>query len=177
MTDAEARPALVTSEDFRAVMSRFATGVVIVTCVQDGFDHAMTANSFSSVSLSPAMVLFCVENDSRFHEAVTDTLQWSVSIMDEFQRGRARWFATRGRPLIGQFDSTPTHRSAVSGALLFDDALATLDCRTSAIHVAGDHDIVVGDVLDIRTLKPEGDPLVYFGSRFRTLGEDSPTSG
>jgi flavin reductase (DIM6/NTAB) family NADH-FMN oxidoreductase RutF len=174
MTDAVARPALVTPEDFRGVMSRFATGVVVVTCVQDGFDHAMTANSFTSVSLSPALVLFCVENDSRFYEAITHTGQWSISVLDEQQRGRAKWFATRGRPLVDQFDGTPTHRSEVSGALVLDGALVTLDCRTSAVHTAGDHDIVVGEVLDMRTPQPEGEPLVYFGSRFRALGEDAP---
>ena len=56
---------------FRQVMGRYATGVAVVTCVQDGFDHAMTANSFTSVSLEPPLVLVCVENDSRFHEAIT----------------------------------------------------------------------------------------------------------
>jgi len=172
MTEPGALPARISSEAFRHVMSRFATGVVVITCVQDGADHAMTANSFTSVSLDPAMVLFCVENDSRFHEAVLGSDRWSVNVLDEAQRGRARWFATRGRPLVGQFDSTPTHRSAVSGALLLDGALATLDCRTVAVHAAGDHDIVVGQVHDMHVREPEGDPLLYFRSEFRSLEGD-----
>jgi flavin reductase (DIM6/NTAB) family NADH-FMN oxidoreductase RutF len=163
-------PAPVEPDEFRRVMSRFATGVTVVTCRQDGFDHAMTANSFTSVSLEPALVLVCVEDDSRFHEAITEAGLWSVSVLAESQRGRATWFATRGRPLVGQFDSTPTHRSPVTDALLLDDAIATLDCRTVDIHRAGDHDIVVGEVLELSLARPDADPLLYFGSRFRALG-------
>lgn len=175
MMDAELERGLVPVEEFRRVMARFATGVAVVTCVQDGLDHAMTANSFTSVSLEPALVLVCVEQDSRFHEAVLHAGAWGVSILDEHQRGRATWFATRGRPLAGQFASTATHRSAVTGSLLLDDALGTLDCRTVAVHPAGDHDIVVGEVLGLALQRPDGGPLVYFRSAFQTLHEPAPT--
>ena len=161
--------AQVSADEFRTVMGRFATGVTVVTCRQDGVDHAMTANSFTSVSLEPALVLVCVEDDSRFHEAISSTGLWSVSVLAESQRGRATWFATRGRPLVGQFDSTPTHRSPVTDALLLDDAIATLDCGTVAVHRAGDHDIVVGEVRDLRLARPDAAPLLYFGSRFHGL--------
>ncbi len=174
MTEVAPGADAITRDDFRKVMSRFATGVVVVTCVQDGFDHAMTANSFTSVSLEPPLVLVCVENDSRFHEAISHTQGWAVSVLEQSQRGRARWFSTRGRPLVGQFDSTPTHRSQLSGSLQLDDALVTLDCRTVAVHAAGDHDIVVGEVLRMSLPGPEGDPLVYFRSQFRTLDEAPP---
>lgn len=163
----------VVPDEFRSIMSRFATGVTVVTCRQDGFDHAMTANSFTSVSLDPALVLVCVEDDSRFHEAISAVGAWSVSVLADSQRGRASWFATRGRPLLGQFDSTATHRSTLTDALLLDDALVTLDCRTVDVHRAGDHDIVVGEVLDLRLVRVDAEPLIYFGSRFRTLGEQS----
>jgi flavin reductase (DIM6/NTAB) family NADH-FMN oxidoreductase RutF len=164
----------VEPDEFRVVMSRFATGVTVVTCRQDGFDHAMTANSFTSVSLEPALVLVCVEDDSRFHEAITAVGRWSVSVLAESQRGRAAWFATRGRPLVGQFDSTPTHRSPVTDALLLDDALVTLDCATVDVHRAGDHDIVVGQVLGLHLARPDAPPLLYFGSRFVSLGDPGP---
>jgi flavin reductase (DIM6/NTAB) family NADH-FMN oxidoreductase RutF len=177
MTDAAPGRVQLATDEFRAVMSRFATGVAVVTCVQDGVDHAMTANSFTSVSLDPPLVLVCVENDSRFHEAISAVGTWAVSVLHESQRGRARWFATRGRPLVGQFDATPTTRSSITGSLLLDGALATLECCTSAVHAAGDHDIVVGEVLGLRTIRPEGEPLLYFRSSFRTLGEGPVTDG
>lgn len=171
MTDAAPERLRVAPDEFRSVMSRFATGVTVVTCVQDGLDHAMTANSFTSVSLDPALVLVCVEGDSRFHEAISAAGSWAVSVLEAGQRGRARWFATRGRPLVGQFDATPTTRSAATGALLLDGAIATLECRTVAVHPAGDHDIVVGEVLALGLPRPDGDPLLYFRSGFRTLDQ------
>jgi len=171
MTDPAPGKVRVAPQEFRAVMSRFATGVIVVTCVQDAFDHAMTANAFASVSLDPALVLVCVENDSRFHEAIGHAELWAVNVLDASQRGRASWFATRGRPLVGQFDSTPTTRSQITGSLLLDGALAVLECRTVAVHPAGDHDIVVGEVLGMRTPRPDGDPLVYFRSAYRSLVE------
>ncbi len=157
--------------EFRRVLGRFATGVAVVTCAADRLDHAMTANSFTSVSLEPPLVLVCVETDSRFHEAISDAGLWSVSVLDESQRGRASWFATRGRPLVGQFESTSTHRSPLTGALVLDGAIATLDVRTTAVHPGGDHDIVVGEVLALRLDRPEGRPLVYFASGFRRLDD------
>jgi flavin reductase (DIM6/NTAB) family NADH-FMN oxidoreductase RutF len=175
MTHAEPEVGAVPVEEFRRVMAEFVTGVTVVTCVQNGLDHAMTANSFTSVSLEPPLVLVCVEQDSRFHEAVLDAGAWGVSILDEHQRGRATWFATRGRPLAGQFASTAHHRSPLTGALLLDDALATLECRTVSVHPAGDHDIVVGEVLGLALQRPEGGPLVYFQSRFQALRDGVDT--
>lgn len=171
MNAAEIGTGPVRADEFRTVMGRFATGVTVVTCVQDGFDHAMTANSFASVSLDPALVLVCVESDSRFHEAVLHAGAWNVSVLEEGQRGRSTWFATRGRPLVGQFDTTPTRRSAETGALLLDGCLATLECVTVAVHHAGDHDILVGRVLGLDLARPEGRPLLYFASGYGTLGD------
>lgn len=171
MSAAEIGADPVRAADFRTVMGRFATGVVVVTCVEDGFDHAMTANSFASVSLDPALVLVCVEDDSRFHDAVLHAGAWNVNVLDERQRGRASWFATSGRPLVGQFDTTPTRRSAETGALLLDDCLATLECVTESVHRAGDHDILVGRVLGMELARPDGRPLLYFASSYGTLGD------
>jgi flavin reductase (DIM6/NTAB) family NADH-FMN oxidoreductase RutF len=160
----------VDADHLRLVLGRYATGVVVVTCVQDGLDHAMTANSFTSVSLDPPLVLVCVELDTRFHEAVLAAGTWSVSVLRAGQRGRATWFATRGRPLVGQFASTPTERSAATGALHLLGALATVDVATEAVHRAGDHDIVVGRVLALEVEEGvEPDPLLFVASRYERL--------
>jgi flavin reductase (DIM6/NTAB) family NADH-FMN oxidoreductase RutF len=155
---------------FRRVVGRFATGVTVVTTRADGLDHAMTASAFTSVSLEPVLVLVCVEKEARFHDAVTAAGTWAVSVLSEFGRPASQWFATRGRPLHGQLDRYPHHRGPVTGSVLLDDALATLECRTYGIHDGGDHSIVVGEVLFVGTPRPESRPLVYYRGRYHTLG-------
>jgi flavin reductase (DIM6/NTAB) family NADH-FMN oxidoreductase RutF len=153
---------------FRATMGRFATGVTIVTTIADGIDHAMTASSFVSLSLEPPLVLVCVERDSRFHEAIAMAAHWGVSILGEGQEECARWFATRGRPLEGQLDKVD-HLRGESGVALIAGAIGHVQCRTVDIHPAGDHDIVIGEVVDLAA--SEGSPLVYFRARYRSLGQ------
>jgi flavin reductase (DIM6/NTAB) family NADH-FMN oxidoreductase RutF len=155
---------------FRQVVSHFASGVTVVTTVADGVDHAMTASAFTSVSLEPLMVLVCVHKEARFHDAVLLTGTWGVSLLDASGRRAAQWFATKGRPLIGQLDRYPHHRGPVTGAPLLDPALAWLECRTVAVHDGGDHDIVVGEVVGVDLGGPDADPLVYYRGGYRQLG-------
>jgi len=165
-----------TPERFRRAVSRYATGIAIVTTVADGIDHAMTANSFTSVSLDPLLALVCVERDSRFHTAVTSSNTWAVSFLARGAEATARWFATRGRPLEGQFADHPSHRAA-NGCLLLDQSLAGLELLTQQLIPAGDHDIVLGAVTAIHDPAPPtpghadlgAEPTVYFASRFRHL--------
>lgn len=160
-----------TPDEFRDAVSRFGTGITVVTCVSGGVDHAMTANAFASVSLDPLLVLVCVERDSRFHEALASTDAWGVSILPADAESTARWLATRGRPLAGQLADTPHHRSPGSRVAWLDGALASLECRTVDVHVAGDHDIVVGEVVELAVSDAEpADPLLYFRRNYRSLG-------
>lgn len=158
---------------FRRAVARYATGIALVTTVTDGIDHAMTANSFTSVSLDPMLALVCVQKESQFHDAVLASGRWAVSFLSEHDAEAARWFATRGRPLSGQFARYSFHRG-IDGCLLLDDELAGLELRTAQVVPAGDHDILVGAVSAIHDppTGPEAvdrDPVVFFGSRFRTL--------
>jgi flavin reductase len=154
---------------FRRAVGRFATGVCVVSTVTGGHDHAMTANAFTSVSLDPLLVLVCVEQDARFHDAVLESGTWGVSVLNDTARGVAEWLATPGRPLIGQLEPVPHHRGPVTGVALVDASLATLECRTTAVHDAGDHVIVVGEVVGVG-LAPDGHgALVYHRSSYRAL--------
>ncbi|MDP9397471.1 MAG: flavin reductase family protein [Actinomycetota bacterium] len=154
---------------FRAAVGRFVTGVAVVTTRTAGLDHAMTVNAFTSVSLDPLLVLFCVDRDGRFHDAVTAAGVWGVSVLDQHARPAADWLSTRGRPLHGQLDSVPHHRGAETGVVLLDDALATLECRTSVLHPGGDHTIVVGEVLALDLPKRQGRPLLWWRGRYHIL--------
>jgi len=149
-------------DDFRAAMSRFTSGVTVASAVLDGIDHAMTASAFTSVSLDPPLVLVCVDKSARFHQAITLSRTWAVSVLAEPQVATARWLATRGRPLPGQLDGVPHRRGSVTGAPLLEGALCWLECRTWETYDGGDHSIVVGQVLDLE-LGDDADPLVYFG--------------
>lgn len=148
----------------RLAMSRLATGVTVVTASAGGHDHAMTANSFTSVSLDPPLVLLCVQQDRGFHEAVTASGRWGVSVLAESQRATASWLSTPGRPLHGQLERVPHYRSE-SGVVLLEGALAVLECETVQAHAAGDHVIVVAQVLRAEHTD-RGEPLVYFRSRY-----------
>ena len=154
---------------FRRAAGQFPGGIVVVTT---SAGHAMTVSAFASVSLEPPLVLFCAEKIARFHEAVLTAGSWAVSILAEDGEKTARWLATRGRPLDGQLDGVPHHPGPVTGAPLLDGALATLECRTTAVYDGGDHSIIVGQVtgVDSPADRPARGPLVHYAGRYRRLG-------
>jgi len=154
---------------FRKIIGHFATGVTVVTTRVDDLDHAMTASAFTSVSLEPLMVLVCVDKEARFHDAVEESGTWAVSLLEAGGRLAAQWFATKGRPLLGQLDRYPHHRGPVTGAAVLDVSLAWLECRTSALHEGGDHDIVVGEVVNMGLGASGAVPLVYYRGGYREL--------
>lgn len=162
-------PAGIDPRLFRRVFGRFATGVTVMTTTADGQDHAMTANSVTSVSIEPLQVLACVHVDSRFHDAVLDAGVWGVSILPSAARGIADWLATRGRPVQGQLDRVPHTRGPVTGVPLLDDALAHLECRTTAVHAAGDHAIIVAEVVGLEAPDEPGAALVFYRGEYRSL--------
>ena len=153
---------------YRHVMGRLAQGVAVLTPTASGQDHALTANSLTSVSLDPVLLLVCVETDARFHDAARESGVFGVSILAADQRALATWFATPGRPLPGQMDRAPHHRTE-SGLALLDGSLATLECDVRDIHPAGDHSIFVGAV---RAALLAADPkaaLVHFRGQYSAL--------
>ncbi|MGP3957578.1 flavin reductase family protein [Nonomuraea sp. 3N208] len=157
----------VDPEAYRKVVGRFATGVAIVTTRFGGIDHAMTVNSFTSVSLEPLLVLFCAEKVARFHDAVLEAGIWGVSVLPASMEDASRFFAHRGRPLNGQLTRWAHHRGE-SGVALFDEAIATLECTTTDVHEGGDHSIVVGAVTAMGTPSEEM-PLMYHEGRYKRL--------
>ena len=152
---------------FRRAAGQFASGIVVVT-TRGG--HAMTVSAFTSVSLDPPLVLFCAEKIARFHDAVLAEGSWAVSILAEDDEKTARWLATRGRPLDGQLEGVAHHPGPATGAPLLDDALAVLECRTTAVHDAGDHSIVVGQVEAVTAPETaDRGPLLHYSGAYRRL--------
>jgi flavin reductase (DIM6/NTAB) family NADH-FMN oxidoreductase RutF len=152
---------------FRRAAGQFASGIVVVTT---STGHAMTVSAFASVSLDPPLVLFCAEKIARFHDAVLATGSWAVSILAEDAEKTAHWLATRGRPLEGQLEGLPHHPGPVTGAPVLGDALAVLECLTTAVHDGGDHSIVVGQVVGVSVAEDRPrSPLVHYSGGYRRL--------
>ena len=163
-------PQLPTAQDFRRAAGFLANGITVVTTRLGDVDHAMTANSFTTVSLDPLLVLVCAERETRFLDAVLQSGTWAVSILSAGARDAAIWFATKGRPLEGQLDRFAHARGPATGSAVLADALAVLECETTATHDGGDHVIVVGQVLSVAVhAEPDAGPLVYYRGAYASL--------
>lgn len=177
----------LTTADFRSVAGQYATGIAVVTTVVDGVPHAMTANSFTTVSLDPLLVSVCVQHGTRFHEAVRAAGVWAASFLAADSEHLARWFATRGRALAEQFHGVPTTRAS-NGCLVLAGALGAIAATTSQAIPAGDHDILLGRATALYRRDDHGEanstdprldqaPIVYFRSSYGSwlrLPADSP---
>jgi flavin reductase (DIM6/NTAB) family NADH-FMN oxidoreductase RutF len=163
-----------TPQEFRRAASFLAAGITVVTTRLAEVDHAMTASSFTTVSLEPPLVLVCAERETRFLDAVLTSGQWAASVLDATSQDAAVWFATKGRPLDGQLDTVAHTRGPLTGSAVLSSALSVFECSTTATYDGGDHVIVVGQVLGVDVpARQEADrtgPLVHFRGRYITVG-------
>lgn len=149
----------------RNVFGRFATGVTVVTVpTPDGAGHGMTANSFTSVSLRPPLVLVCVDRSTDTHSLLLAAGVFGVSILPADRADLSDRFARNPDHSLTGLDL----RAVATGAPILVESLAFLDCRIQTVHPGGDHDIVVGEVA-AADLASEDDPLIFFSSRYRRL--------
>jgi len=159
VTDSSIDPAT-----FRSVLGRFASGVTVVT-IRDaqGADHGMTISAFCSLSLSPPLVLICVEHGASMYDALAHTSRFAVSVLDASQEELARRFAEEHPD---RFDGIGFTRG-LTGAALIDDCLAVIECEVQSRHPGGDHTIVIGSVIAAET--HDGRPLLYYRGGYATL--------
>lgn len=136
-----------------------AGGVAVASTALRGVQHAITATSFTWVSVEPPLLLVCVHEDARFLDAVTETGVWGLSLLASGQRAVAAWLATPGRPAVGQLDRVPHTAGGATGVPLLDGALVAFECRTTAVHPGGDHAIVVGEVVGLAVPPTAGGPV------------------
>jgi flavin reductase (DIM6/NTAB) family NADH-FMN oxidoreductase RutF len=156
-TDGEVGAGKVAQARFRQVLGHFATGVTIVTAVDDDGPTGMSVNSFTSVSLDPPLVAFCVGNRSATWPRIRESGRFCVNILGSDQEALSRAFAG---PAAARFTGLGW-RPSPSGAPLIDGALAWMEVTVEAVHPAGDHVMVIGRVhhLDVTH---QGPPLVFF---------------
>ncbi|MFL6129311.1 MAG: flavin reductase family protein [Mycobacteriales bacterium] len=155
---------------YRDAIGLFPTGVTLLTTrAPDGMDHGMTANSVTSVSLDPLLLLVCVEHASRLHGALLASGRWGISVLPADAEPLSRRLARRGHSTADALAAVPHHRGPLTGALLLDGALSTLECRTWATHPGGDHTVVIGEVLAVTTPRLDLPPLVWHRGRYTGL--------
>ena len=160
--------------DLRRACGQFATGVTIVT-VRDGDGvRGMTANSFTSVSLEPPLVLVSIDLRNRTHQLVSDEGTFAVNVLAQEHRSWSDRFAGRHGDLQHQFDDVP-HR-LVDGLPILEGAAAALVCEVTAVYPAGDHSLFIGQVKRLEWT-PGSEPLLFHGGQYRGLDAPAAASG
>ena len=152
----------------RDALGCFATGVTIVTCI-DGQQRpvGLTANSFTSLSLDPPLLLVCVAKAAGCAGTFGDAREFAVNVLQTGQQPASITFSSKGQDRFGSTLWTIGEH----GAPVLLDSLSVFECRRHAIHDGGDHFILVGEVVKA-TFEPGLDPLLYFRGRYRRLHFD-----
>ncbi|MFJ9752234.1 flavin reductase family protein [Streptomyces chartreusis] len=157
-------PALVDPQALRSVCANWATGVTVITSGSTAHRTGLTVNSFTSVSLDPALILVCIHNDSGELPVLRRTGAFAVNILAADQEELCRSFASRHTRHSAKADTRP----GITGVPVLSDALAYLECRIEREVDAGDHVIVIGEVVDLAVQREEG-PLTFFRNTFHRL--------
>ena len=152
----------------RAALGCFATGVTIVTCLDpDGHPVGLTANSFTSVSLDPPLLLVCVNRTAASASALTAASHFAVNVLQTGQQPASIRFATKDEDRFGATPWSPGE----FGAPVLRESLGVFECAAHAVHEGGDHHILVGEVVKA-SFDASLDPLLYFRGRYRRLHFD-----
>ena len=155
---------MIDTDSFRAVLGRFATGVTVVTTRDaEGRDHGVTVSAFASLSLTPSLVLVCIDQASSLHPVLAAASHFAVNILASSQEALSRRFSGADDD---RFDGVGYTRG-VTGVALLDDTLAHVECRVARRHDEGDHTIFVGEVEAAET--SGGRPLLYYRGGYATL--------
>lgn len=156
----------ITEDQFRKAMGLFPTGVTVVTaCGQDQKDIGITISSFTSLSLTPPQILFCLSKQSKTHAIFKAAPHFVVNVLNKTQSHLSQGFA-KHVPL--EWEDIPTLRHPEAGCLLIRGALTHIVCEKASIYDGSDHDIIIGKVIDIQT---GGDhlPLIRQRGQYLTI--------
>lgn len=153
-----------------AVGSRLARSIVVVSALSGGVGHGMTADSFTMVSRDPALVMVAVAAGGRTHRVLASAPGFAVSVLAEGQCAVATHFASRRRASgPRQFDVVAWEAAPCSGAPVLADALTWLDCARRDLVAAGDHVLVLGEVVRVSPRTAAGRPLVRYDGSYSVL--------
>lgn len=153
------------SKEFRGALSRFATGVTVVTAAPEGFSpFGVTVNSFTALSLEPPLVLWCLQKGTSLDAAWLQVTHFAVNVLAREQEDISSRFASwRGREISEMEVSFGTFGSPKLTA-----CLASFECELESRVDAGDHTILIGRVLDLSAAE-SGEPLIFYNAEYRAL--------
>jgi 3-hydroxy-9,10-secoandrosta-1,3,5(10)-triene-9,17-dione monooxygenase reductase component len=152
------RPRPVEARTLRSVCGLFVTGVTVITSGRGKDAAGKTVNSFTSVSLDPSLVLFCLHNQSRMRGVIEESGAYAVNILAAQQEPLAWAFAGRETADIRDVP----HRPSVTGVPVLSDVIAFLSCQLVASFESGDHTVFVGEVVELGAAPRNAEPLVFF---------------
>jgi flavin reductase (DIM6/NTAB) family NADH-FMN oxidoreductase RutF len=152
----------------RDALGCFATGVTVVTCLDDEARPAgLTVNSFTSVSLDPPLLLVCLHKMAAAAEPLTKATAFAVNVLQREQQPASITFSTRVEDRFGSM----AWSCGESGAPILEESLCVFECERFAVHDGGDHHILVGRVVKA-SFDAGLDPLLYFRGSYRRLHFD-----
>mgnify|MGYP001826502192 CR=1 FL=1 len=155
---------MIDSKAFSHCLGKFATGVTVVTCTDaEGRPCGITANSFSSVSLDPPLILWNIAKVSNSIEAYLEAEYFAINVLSADHEPVSSHFARSDHTLFADVE----HSMSGRGSPLLPDTLAQFECRTHEIHDCGDHFIIVGEVVEFRS--SDKDPLLFFSGKYCRL--------
>jgi len=158
-----------TSAEFKDAMSRFTTGVTIVSGIEDGRPVGFTCQTFVSLSIDPPFISVAPARTSTSWPRIARAGKFCVNVLGDHQEDQCRGFAVSGG---NKFEGVNWHPAPVSGAPVIEGSLAWVDCDVELVHDAGDHELIIGKVLDLGTA--DGTPLLFFRSKFATVARPGP---
>lgn len=133
----------ISSQLFKDIVSRFPTGVTVVTTSNSGAHFGLTVNSFASVSLDPPLVLFCINKNAGSYKAFMGSEYFTVNFLSNKQENLARHFASK---MEDKFTDIAYYMNANNIPTL-DGVLGNIEAKKWAIYDGGDHSIIVGRVI------------------------------
>ena len=154
-----------TSKTFREALGLFATGVAVIATEVGGHVHAMTANSVSSLSLDPPLVLFCPAKRARFSHLLPQAGGFSVNFLRDEQEALSTYFAGAWKEA-----AAPRHRFvSADGLPRLEGCLASLLCEKREVYEAGDHWLVTLEVRALHRGVEPLKPLLFFRGKYRQV--------
>jgi len=161
-------PDRIDAERFRQVLGHLPTGVTVVSAHGAAGPVGMAANSVTSVSLEPPLMLFCPAKSSTTWPPIRDSGRFTVNVFAAHHEEMSRRFSARG---VDRFEGVAWHPGDAGPVL--DEAIAWIECTIDAIHEGGDHLIVVGAVDELGIRDAEVEPLVFFRGRYGSFRHPS----